>query len=116
MGNRTVHEIIEAAIRQADEAVEAKAKLAEQSTLNAEDIFAGGEDVHENLAQAAQWFYEHSDAVTAYDVEPAAVRMDLRAQSFLEGEELRMFTHMTEVSRQVFISGIHEGKIRFVFT
>lgn len=40
----------------------------------------------------------------------------LRAQSFLEGEELRMFNHMTEVSRQVFISGIHEGKIRFVFT
>lgn len=116
MENRNVHEIIEAAIKQADEAVTAKARLAEQSTLNAEDILAGREDVHTNLAKSAQWFYEHSDAVTAYDVEPAAVRMDLRAQSFLKGEDLRMFIHMAEASREVFISGIHEGKIRFVFT
>ena len=74
------------------------------------------EERHKKLAMCARWLYEHAMGVTAYDVEPEAVRIDICRQKFLNHQELQVFSAMTALAGEVFISGIHKEGVRMYFS
>ena len=74
------------------------------------------EERYKKLAMCARWLYEHAMGVTAYDVEPKAVRIDIRGQKFFNHQELQVFAAMTAMAGEIFISGIHEKEVRMFFS
>ena len=140
----TMKERIEAAKAKAEAEYTAKLEASRASDIDVRDFFTPEEldsilsgngffngrvadlskvQRHEKLSLAARWMQAHSMEVTALDIEPvsrsrpnAIITLDIRRLASLRGEELQVFTFMSALADNLYISGIKDGVIRFTFT